>query len=105
MQVSGRRRHNKKSAETNSVTGMRTRPSVMRESRFPSKSISESGTSAASRQTSTNRETTLFLNMPDPLLEERDDMRIDNAVIDFLAVAPRSDDAHLPQPAHVMRNC
>lgn len=105
MQVSGRRIHNKKSAETNSVTGMRTRPSVISESRFPSRSISESGASAASRQTNTNRKTTLFLDMPDPLLEERDDMRINDAVIDFLALTPRADDVHLPESAHVMRNC
>ena len=94
---------------TEQSAGISKKPSVIRESENPSLSISEVGVSAANRlkMMSVKRiknRTLWFLNMADALLEERDDVRINDAVENFLAVAAGLDDMHLPQPAHVVRD-
>jgi hypothetical protein len=42
--------------------------------------------------------------MPNALLEQGNDVRVDDAVKDFLALTAGLDDVHLPQPPHVVRN-
>jgi len=44
----------------------------------------------------------LVLNMLHALLEQRDNMRIIHPIEDFLPVAMRCDQVHLPQPAQMM---
>ena len=46
----------------------------------------------------------LFLNVPDALLEERDNMRVNHTIEDFFAIAARPNDMHLTQSAHVVRD-
>ena len=96
----------KSSPVTEQRTGIRIDPSVTRESNKPSLSISENGVSEASRpstiQTRVNSSRELFLHMPDPLLEQRNDMRVIHAVKDFFPIAACPDDVHLPQPAHMV---
>jgi hypothetical protein len=41
--------------------------------------------------------------MIDALLEQGDDVRVNDTVINYLSIAARLDDMHLAQPAQMMR--
>jgi hypothetical protein len=82
------------------INGKNTNPSVIRESRYPSLSTSENGVSAditlnIMLSEISKRGMLFLLHMSYTLGEQGDDMRIGNAVIDFLAVAARGDDTSL----------
>ena len=91
------------------INGISSKPSVIKESKYPSLSTSENGVNADTtlniRMTEMiQRGRSLLLHMSYPLTEQGDDMRIGNAVIDFLAVAAGGNNTGLPQAAHVVRN-
>ena len=89
------------------INGENSNPSVIRESKYPSLSTSEIGVSADTTLNIMMSEIIqkgrlFFLHMPYPLGEQGDDMRIGNAVIDFLAFAARGNNMGLPQSTHVV---
>ena len=47
----------------------------------------------------------IFLNVPNSLLKQGDDVRVNEAVIHLLPLPPRNHQLHLTQSAQVVRHC
>lgn len=107
--ATGRTLNREKRPTMEKINGTSRKPSVIRESKLPSRSMSEAGLSAANRLKMMTMEISsggalFFANMPNTLLEQSHNMRIHDTVIHFLAFPPRDHQLHLAQPAHVMRH-